>query len=75
MFTVRIPLQSMLRAVVRTGRTVEFCNGIDGAVGQLYRYKFPSVKLAKEFEVFAQQRDATGAPVAIDSRWWPYEER
>jgi hypothetical protein len=75
MFTVRIPLERMTRAVARTGRTVEFCNGIDGCVGQRYCYKFPSVKLAKEFEAFAQQKDASGAPVAISAEWWPYEER
>jgi hypothetical protein len=75
MFTVRIPLERMTRAVVRTGKTVEFRNGIGGHVGQPYRYTFPSVKLAKEFEAFAEKKDATGAPVAISPEWWPYEER
>lgn len=63
----------MVRCVEREGRVVMLTNMVGPYVGRPSEYRFPTTKMAEEFEAFAGGVDGKGCPVAIGEEWHRYK--
>ena len=57
----------MFRAVSRSGKDVEFVNGVGGMIGQPYKFRCATVEKARAFAAYCSKRDPTAPdmPIAV----------
>ena len=57
----------MLRAVILSGKSVAFCNGVGTIVGETYKYECSTEAKAEAFAKYCKLRDPENAnmPIAV----------